>query len=170
MRSNHVKPGQSIPPAVLVGRRSAGKNKGRAPAETIGLKELAQDIAATGVLPGIGTAGSGLLALPFFDTDTPPTVLTSGVVGTLGSLTLGAGVWDVQGMAVFNPAALSFTITQVTLGLSTTAGVLPLLPNKGGFTEFGGIGATTFTLQTGVWHVHLPAGGTVYLVALATYH
>ena len=101
---------------------------------------------------------------------TSGTSLTTSTAANATSVSLTAGDWDVSGVVRFNPGGSS-TISNMTVGISTTSATFGTVPNtvQALLIPFTGASGNNQTLATPTVRISIAATTTVYLVALSTF-
>lgn len=96
--------------------------------------------------------------------------LTTATSANITSISLTAGDWDVEGMVIFNPNALT-TTTSLQMGISQTSATLPTLgaENNSNINTQSFSAGLSQSLSCGPMRISLSATTTIYLVAQAAF-
>lgn len=159
----------SAPGGTLIGRRSDG---GVGAVEFVTFQQLQQALIALGGTSTGATFPSSVLVTPQFVHQTGIAILFTGVPTVVCSVSLSAGAWDLSGSVTFDPnGAVASSFSDAIVAISQNPAVLPAPPNNGGYVEYTqGMSITgPTTLTTAVMRLVLPAPGTVWLLAQATF-
>lgn len=106
----------------------------------------------------------------FLSNSTSGTSLTSGTSANATSVSLTAGDWDVSGAVRFTPGGSS-TISNLTVGISTTSATFGTIPNtvQAILIPFTGALGANQALATPTVRISVASTTTVYLVALSSF-
>ncbi len=101
---------------------------------------------------------------------TSGTSLTTATAANATSVSLTAGDWDVSGVIRFNPGGSS-TISNFTVGISTTSATFGTIPNtvQALLIPFTGASGQNHAIATPTVRISVASTTTVYLVALCSF-
>jgi hypothetical protein len=97
---------------------------------------------ATGVTDG-SNAPNGQIGQYTSQVSTSPVGIGSNIVGAVASVTLGAGDWDISGIATFNGASTT-TVNYVQAAISTSATAITPVAGQPGYMIHSGGGQTLY--------------------------